>query len=84
MARRKQRPVPRWQQRLALAETPEDRLTVTYDRLRAGLADLSRKRRDPFAQRTGRTMASALAGDAADTLARMCEEIERTEGSDAA
>ena len=84
MARRKQRPAPRWQQRLALAETPEDRLAITYDRLRALLADLSRKRRDPFAQRTGRTMAATLAGEAADTLARMCEEIERTEGSDAA
>ena len=84
MARRKQRPVPRWQQRMASAVTPEDRLAITYDRLRALLADLSRKRRDPFAQRTGRATAATLASDAADSLARLCEEIERTEKGHAA
>ena len=76
MARRKQRPMPRWQERMASAVTPEERLTVTYDRLRALLADLSRKRRDPFAQRGARDRAEALAGDAADALARMCEANE--------
>lgn len=84
MARRKQRPAPRWQQRMAHAGTPEERLAITYDRLRSLLASLSRSRHDALSQKAGRDKAATLAGDAAAALAAICEDIERTERNDAA
>lgn len=84
MSKRRTRPVPRWQQRMAGAQTPEERLTVTCDRLRANLRYLSRPRRDMSTRLAARTLATSMAARADDYLTRLCEEIERAERSDAA
>jgi hypothetical protein len=84
MAKRRVRPEPRWQQRMAGAQTPEERLTVTCDRLRASLKHLHRPRRDRAVRAAAEGMASRLATQANDYLTRLCEEIERAERSDAA
>jgi hypothetical protein len=81
MAARKRRPPPRWQERMARAATPEDRLAAASDRLTSSLAHLRRKRRDAGAHARGCAVATRLAGEAAEYLIGLAE---RAEGSDSA
>lgn len=67
------RPSPRWAERAARAETPEDRLAVSYDRLRAVLAHLTRRQRDPAKRAADVAHARQLADSAARFLASLCE-----------
>jgi hypothetical protein len=80
MARTRTRPVPRWQQRMAAAVTPEERLAVTCDRLRAALRHMARPRREPGAQAAGKAAAAAMAARAEEYLTGLCEQIGRSEG----
>jgi hypothetical protein len=75
--RKPTRPTPRWLEHAARASTPDDRLTVAYDRLRAVLTHLRRKRRDPLERAADAAAADRLAADAAAYLTSLCEEAER-------
>ncbi len=76
MASRKQRPSPRWREHAARASTPDERLTVAADRLRAGLKHLRRPQRDPGMRLREAHRADRMADEAAGYLTRLCEQIE--------
>jgi len=74
--RKPTRPTPRWAQHAAVAATPDEQLSVAYDRLRAELAHLRRKRRDPVERATDAAAADRLAERAADYMTSLCEQAE--------
>lgn len=59
MASRRERPEPRWKERLAAATTPERQLAAAHDALTGALALFGRERRDLLL--TGRCRAEAAA-----------------------
>ena len=76
MASRKRRPSPRWREHAARASTPDERLTVAADRLRAGLKHLRRPQRDAGARLRDIARADRMADEAAGYLTGLCEQIE--------
>lgn len=78
MARTRSR--PRWQDRAA--DTPDGRLAVSHDRLRAGLAHLSRPVRDAGLRARARAFAAGVADDAARSLAAFAERVETWKDGD--
>jgi hypothetical protein len=71
--RKPRRPSPRWSEHAASAVTPEDHLAASYDRLRATLAHLRRKRRDQLERAADMARADQLAEYAARFLMNLCE-----------
>jgi hypothetical protein len=77
MAKRKERPVPRWRQRAAAAQTPADQFAAASDRLRAAAKHMQRPQRDPAARRMDSERAAELLGIAADYVNGLAAAIER-------
>ncbi|WP_431959347.1 hypothetical protein [Actinacidiphila sp. bgisy160] len=59
--RRQQAAAERWSARLNAAETPWDRVAVTYDRIRAQVAKLPPEKRDRAAAAVERALQTATA-----------------------
>jgi hypothetical protein len=71
------RRVPRWQERMDAAGTPQERLAAAYSRLTAALAHMSRaKRPDAAAQVRDTALALDVAGRAADALMALSARLE--------
>ena len=75
--KRKQRPVPRWQQRAAAAQTPADQFAAASDRLRAAAKHMQRPQRDLTARRMDSGRAASLLSAAADYVNGLAAAIER-------
>ena len=73
-------PTPRWAERAARAATPDERMAVAHDRLRAHLVHLRRKRRDPLERARDQATADLLAGTAADYMTGLCEQAVSESG----
>lgn len=73
MASRKERPEPRWRQRLAAATTPERQLAAAHDALTGALALFGRERRDVLLAERCRTESHAIMREAATYLVAAAE-----------
>lgn len=78
-ARRRTRPAPRWLAAMTQASTPQQRLAVSYDRLRAFLAYLVRPQRDAAARQAGARFAGQVADEAAAALERVWQAARKGE-----
>ena len=79
MAKRKERPEPRWQQRMAAAHTPADQLAAANDRLRVAAKRMQRPQRDLTARQADTERAGQLltaTAEYANTLAAAMESGE--------
>jgi len=79
MAKRRTRPAPRWRDRLAAANSPEQELAGAYDWLRSSLSRLMRTRRDTALEATSRAEGHQIMREAARALADLASRIDARE-----
>lgn len=75
MAKRRPRPAPRWQERMAQASDPGEELSAAYDALRSSLARLARKRRDKAAEESAGAAVAATVRETAAYLSRLAAAV---------
>ena len=73
-SRKRTGPAARWLERAARAVTPDEQLTVAYDRLRAQVARLRKPVRDPDEWAANTARADEIAAGAAKILHELCEQ----------
>ena len=72
-SRKRTGPAARWLERAAQAITPDEQLTVAYDRLRAHIARLRKPGRDQQEREANTDLADQMATAAAQVLHDMCQ-----------
>ena len=79
MAGRKQPPVPRWRERMALAQTPAEQFAAACDWLRASARNMERPQRDLTARAYDRDRSRQLLTAATEYVSGIAGAIDRGE-----